>query len=84
MAKVLTLPIKPEMPDPSRRKSKQRSSDPRYLEGQRLLVEAMKYLIQQDPQQNKDAVMLISEHFRTRFRMSDRAVDIPVLPSPKV
>lgn len=79
MAKVLTLPIKPEMPDPTRRKGKPRSSDPRYLEGQRLLVEAMKYLIQQDPQQNKDAVMLISEHFRTRFRMSDRAVDIPII-----
>ena len=50
MAKVLTLPIKPEMPDPTRRKAKPRKLDPRYLEGQRLLVEAMKYLIQQDPQ----------------------------------
>ncbi len=72
MAKVFTIPVKPEMPDPARRKGKQRNSDPRYIEGQRLLVEAMKYLIQQDPQQNKDAVMLLSEHFRTRFRMSDR------------
>jgi len=80
MAKVLTLPIKPEMPDPARRKAKQRKLDPRYLEGQRLLVEAMKYLIQQDPQVNKDAVMLISEHFRTRFRMSDRPVDLPSFP----
>jgi hypothetical protein len=77
MAKVLTLPIKPEMPDPSRRKGKARKTDPRYLEGQRLLVEAMRYLIQQDPQRNKDAVMLISEHFRTRFRMSDRPVELP-------
>ncbi len=80
MAKVLTLPIKPEMPDPSRRKSSQRKPDPRYLEGQRVLVEAMKYLVQQDPQRNKDAVMLISEHFRTRFRMSDRPGDIASLP----
>jgi len=44
MAKVLTLPIQPEMPDPSRRKGKQRKTDPRYVEGQRLLVEAMRYL----------------------------------------
>jgi hypothetical protein len=77
MAKVLTLPIKPEMPDPTRRQGKPRKIDPRYVEGQRVLVEAMKYLIQQDPQRNKDAVMLISEHFRTRFRMSDRPVDLP-------
>ena len=84
MAKVLTLPIKPEMPDPARRKAKLRKPDPRYLEGQRLLVEAMRYLIQQDPQRNKDAVMMISEHFRTRFRMSDRPVDLPSFtPEPK-
>ncbi len=69
MAKVFTIPV---MPDPARRKGKKRSSDPRYIEGQRLLVEAMKYLAQQDPEQNRDAVMLLSEHFRTRFRMSDR------------
>jgi hypothetical protein len=75
MAKFLTLPIKPEMPDPSRRQGQARKTDPRYVEGQRVLVEAMKYLIQQDPQRNKDAVMLISEHFRTRFRMSDRPVE---------
>ncbi len=84
MAKVLTLPIKPEMPDPARRKAKLRKPDPRYLEGQRLLVEAMRYLIQQDPQRNKDAVMMLSEHFRTRFRMSDRPVDLPSFtPEPK-
>ena len=84
MAKVLTLPIKPEMPDPARRKAKPRQPDPRSLEGQRLLVEAMKYLIQQDPQRNKDAVMMISEHFRTRFRMSDRPADLPSFtPEPK-
>lgn len=67
MAKVFTIPV---LPDPGRRK--QRKSDPRYLEGQRFLVEAMRYLVQQDPENNKDAVMLLSEHFRTRFRMSDR------------
>ena len=84
MAKVLTLPIKPKMPDPTGRNAKPRKPDPRYVEGQRLLVEAMKYLVQQDPQRNKDAVSLISEHFRTRFRMSDRPVDLPSFsPDPK-
>jgi hypothetical protein len=81
VAKLFTIPIKPEMPDPTRRKGQQRKADPRYLEGQRVLVEAMKYLVQQDPQQNKDAVMLLSEHFRTRFRMSDRPVS-QSSPSP--
>ena len=69
MAKVFTIPV---VPDPSRRKGKQRSSDPRYIEGQRLLVDAMKYLAQQDQERNKEAILLLSEHFRTRFRMSDR------------
>jgi len=69
VAKVFTIPV---VPDPSRRKGKQRSSDPRYIQGQRLLVDAMKYLVQQDPAKNKEAVLLLSEHFRTQFRMSDR------------
>jgi hypothetical protein len=75
MAKVFTIPVKPTMPDPKRRKAYPQKADPRFIEGQRLLVEAMKYLVQQDPDRNKDAVMLISEHFRTRFRMSDRPAD---------
>ena len=75
MAKVFTIPV---VPDPSRRKGKQRSSDPRYIEGQRLLVDAMKYLAQQDQERNKEAILLLSEHFRTRFRMSDR----PGKPAP--
>lgn len=71
MAKVFTIPV---LPDPARRRSRkgQRNDDPKYIEGQRLLVEAMKYLVQQDPEQNKAAVMLLSEHFRTRFRITDR------------
>jgi hypothetical protein len=64
------------VPDPTRRKGKQRSSDSRYIEGQRLLVNAMKYLAQQDPDENKPAILLLSEHFRTRFRMSDRPAEI--------
>ena len=67
MAKLFTIPA---IPDPSRRKRKT-SSDPRYVEGQRLLVEAMRYLAQQDPQVNRQAIELLSEHFRTQFRMTD-------------
>lgn len=76
MAKVFTIPV---LPDPGRRRNRKgvKNTDPRYIEGQRVLVEAMKYLIRQDPEQNKDAVMLLSEHFRTRFRMTDRPEDAP-------
>jgi hypothetical protein len=75
MAKVFTIPV---LPDPTRRRHSRgpKTSDPRYIEGQRLLVEAMKYLAQQDPAQNRDAVMLLSEHFRTRFRMTDRPDEV--------
>jgi hypothetical protein len=69
LAKVFTIPV---LPDPARRKGKMRNADPRYIEGQRLLVDAMRYLVQQDQEGNRDAVLLLSEHFRTRFRMSDR------------
>jgi hypothetical protein len=85
VAKVFTMSV---VPDPNRRKTKPRNFDPRYIEGQRLLVEAMKYLAQQDPDRNKDAVLLLSEHFRTRFRMSDRPGDPgipnPIMPNPEI
>ena len=67
MAKVFTIPVVPKVG----RRRRERSSDPRYVDGQRLLVEAMKYLAQSDPVQNRDAVQLLSEHVRTRFRMTD-------------
>jgi len=67
MAKVFTIPVPPKMG----RKRRERSPDPRYVEGQRLLVEAMKYLTQSDPVANRGAIALISEHVRTRFRMTD-------------
>lgn len=67
MAKVFTLPVPPNL----NRKRRERTSDPRYVEGQRLLVEAMKYLTQADPVKNRSAIELISEHVRTRFRMTD-------------
>lgn len=67
MAKVFTIPVPPDVT----RKSRERTSDPRYVEGQRILVEAMKYLAQSDPMKNRNAIALLSEHVRTRFRMSD-------------
>jgi hypothetical protein len=68
MAKVFTIPVPPEM---LRKKSRERTSDPRYVDGQRLLVEAMRYLAQTDPLANRGAIELLSEHVRTRFRMTD-------------
>jgi hypothetical protein len=67
MAKVFTIPVPPTVG----RKRRERTSDPRYVDGQRLLVEAMRYLTQTDPVANLQAIQLISEHVRTRFRMSD-------------
>lgn len=66
--KVLTIP---KLPNPTGRKIARRP-DARYVDGQRLLVEAMSYLAKSDPIGNRDAVSLLSEHFRTQFRMSDR------------
>ena len=67
MAKVFTIPVPPKIG----RKRRERTTDPRYVDGQRLLVEAMKYLAQADPVANRPAIELLSEHVRTRFRMSD-------------
>jgi len=67
MAKVFTIPVPPNLG----RRRRERASDERYVEGQRLLVEAMKYLAQSDPVANREAVQLLSEHVRTRFRMTD-------------
>jgi hypothetical protein len=57
MARVLTITVPPRLGN----KRRERTSDPRYVDGQRLLVEAMKC----------PAIELLSEHVRTRFRMSD-------------
>ena len=66
MAKVFTIPVPPVL-----RKRRERTSDPRYVDGQRVLIGAMKYLAQADPMKNRNAIELLSEHVRTRFRMSD-------------
>ena len=68
MARVLTIPV---LPNPKARKGS-RKSDPRYVDGQKVLVDAMSYQAKSDPEGNKEAVSLLSEHFRTQFRMSDR------------
>lgn len=67
MAKVFTIPVPPN----PKRRNRERTSDPRYVEGQRLLVEAMKYLAQSNKDENRPAIELLSEHFRNNFRMSD-------------
>jgi hypothetical protein len=66
--KLLTMPALPDMSHLKRN----RTGDPRYVEGQRLLVEAIRYLVQSDPTGNLPAVELLSEHFRTKFRITDR------------
>lgn len=66
MAKVFTILVPPQVP-----RRRERKPDPRYVDGQRLLVEAMKYLTQTDPVGNRSAIELLSEHVRTRFRMTD-------------
>jgi hypothetical protein len=68
VGKVVIIPARPEFD----RMSRERSSDPRYVDGQRLLVDAMMYLVKADPEGNRPAVELLSEHVRTQFRMSDR------------
>ena len=68
MAKVFTIPVPPSNIN---RKRRERTSDPRYVDGQRLLVEAMRYLAQADPVKNRAAIELISEHVRTRLRMTN-------------
>ena len=52
MAKVFTIPVAPKIG----RRRRERTSDPRYVDGQRLLVEAMKYLAQSDPVANRSAI----------------------------
>jgi hypothetical protein len=68
MVRVFTIPVPPNIVARKRRES---DPDPRYVDGQRQLVEAMRYLAQADPVANREAIQLISEHVRTRFRMTD-------------
>jgi len=65
--KVVIIPARP---DPSGR-DRIRINDPRYVAGQHVLVEALKYLLKSDRDANREAAELLSEHIRTQFRMSD-------------
>jgi hypothetical protein len=71
MGRLLTIPARPNL----ERVKRERKSDQRYIDGQKVLVEAMKYLAKADPEQNRPAIELLSEHFRTRFRMSDSPLE---------
>ena len=66
------MPAMPSAP----RVRESRQGDPRYVEGQRLVVQAIRYLVQSDPDGNLPAVELLSEHFRTKFRMSDKPEEL--------
>ena len=69
MSKVFVIPVVPGVP---KRPKHPRHGDRKYIEGQRLIVEAMRYLAKDDLQGNRHAIELLSEHFRTQFRMTDR------------
>ena len=66
--RLLTTPAMPGAPQVRR----SREGDPRYVEGQRLIAQAIRYLVLSDLEGNVAAAELLSEHFRTRFRMSDK------------
>jgi len=66
MAKVFTIPALP-----GRKIRRGGKDDPKYLEGQRLLAEAIRYLTKTDPKRNRPAIELLFQHFETQFRASD-------------
>ena len=74
MAKVFTIPVTPN--PSSRRNKRDRTSDPRYVEGQRLLVDAMKYLAKSNKDTNRQAIDFLFEHFQNNFRMSDTPLNL--------
>jgi hypothetical protein len=67
-ARILTMPALPD----TARVRRSLKADLRYIDGQRLVVEAIRYLVRTDPKGNLPAVELLSRHFRTKFRMSDK------------
>jgi hypothetical protein len=69
MAKVFTIPVQP---NPKRRRNQREpNSDRRFLEGQRVLAQAIKYLAKSDKTGNRAAIELLFEHFESNFRVSD-------------
>ena len=73
MARVFTIPVPPKgkRKKPRNPGKEPRNQGDRFLEGQRVLAAAIKYLSQSDPRRNRGAITFLSEHFRTRFRMDD-------------
>src|SRR5262249_51793067 len=69
MSKVFVIPVVPGGP---KRPKLPRHGDRKYIESQRLIVEAMRDLPKDAPQGNRLAIELLSERFRTQFRMTDR------------
>jgi hypothetical protein len=67
MAKVFTIPVPPDLS----RKKRVRTDDSRYRDGQKMLVDAIEYLTKADRVVNRAAIEVLSEHVRTRFRMTD-------------
>lgn len=68
MARIFTIPV---FPNPKQRKG-EGPSNARFLEGQRKLVGAMGYLAKAGRRANQEAIRFLSEHFRTKFRITDR------------
>ncbi len=66
-AKVVIIPARLNPPGHDR----QHADDSRYVEGQRLLMQAIHYLVHSDREGNRPAAELLLEHVRTQFRMSD-------------
>lgn len=67
MARLLTIPV---MPNPRQRKG-EGPPTAKFVEGQRKLANAMTYLAKTDRRTNREAIRFLSEHFRTRFRITD-------------
>ncbi len=67
MAKVFTITVPPDLS----RKKRERTADPRYVDGQKMLVQAISYLAKSDRVSNREAILRLSELVRTRFRMTD-------------
>ncbi len=68
MAKVFTIPVQP---NPKRADNREPRSDRRFIEGQRVLAQAIRYLTKSDKDGNRAAIALLLEHFETQFRVSD-------------
>ena len=68
MARVLTISV---LPIPRKRKGEGPSAA-KFLDGQRKLANAMAYLAKAGRKANREAISFLSEHFRTKFRITDR------------